>query len=352
LKILSSNRIIIPKVAFSYAGAIVGAGFTSGQELMQFFVSLESGIIPALILTTALFAVFGWATLNLSRIYQSTDYGSFLKCLLGPRIAQVFDILISVFLLGTLGIMMSAAGAVFEEHLGYSFQVGVGFISICIALVLISDVQGILWLNTVLMPAKFLIVLIVTVLIVFMPVSSLVAPDIMYIHPEPIGQSWYMASVLYVSYNLILGLAVLTSLGAANRSPKLSVAGIWGGLGLGAFAAIIVIALINNWPTVSQYQIPMLFLASQVHPVVKLLYTLVLVMGILTTAVACAYTLTIRSMHWIKSSYGLTLIFILILAMPLAQFGFARLVHVIYPLFGYAGIILLGCLAWRTYDSF
>ncbi len=352
LKKSRAGSAIIPKVAFSYAGAIVGAGFTSGQELMQFFVNLRSGHIPALILTTVLFAVFGWAALHLSRVYRSADYGSFLKCLLGSRAAQVFDGLISFFLLGTLGIMMSAAGAVFAEHLGGSFQIGVALLSFGIGLVLLSKVQGVFWLNTILMPAKFILVLIVGGLIMLSPGFSFAgSSEAASLYAEPITQSWFLASLLYVAYNLILGLAVLTSLGAVDLHPKLSWAGIWGGLGLGVFAGIIVAVLADNWPAVTGYQVPMLFLAGQVHPGIGLVYTLVLGMGILTTGVACAYALTVRVQHWLKRSYNTTLLLILILALPLAPLGFARLVHIVYPLFGLAGIILLACLAWRTIDS-
>lgn len=342
---------IIPKVAFSYAGAIVGAGFTSGQELMQFFVNLDSGLVPALILTTILFAVFGWAALYLSRLYGSADYGSFLKCLLGVKSAQVFDGLISFFLLGTLGIMMSAAGAVFEEHLGGHFLAGVALLSLGVGLVLLSKVEGVFWLNLFLMPAKFILVLIVGGLILFGPGFSPAGPEPQLLYAEPIIRSWYLASLLYVAYNLILGLAVLTSLGAAERHPKLDWAGIWGGLGLGAFAGIIVAVLADNWPAVTGYQVPMLFLAGQVHPGINFVYTLVLGMGILTTGVACAYSLTVRAKHWFRGSYKATLLLVLISALPLAPLGFARLVQLVYPLFGLAGIVLLACLAWKTVDA-
>jgi uncharacterized membrane protein YkvI len=344
-------QAIVFKVAFCYIGAIVGAGFTSGQELMQFFVSLEGKKVPALIIVAVLFAVYGWITLSLSQLYQSSDYGSFLKRLLGIRAAGLFDLMIGIFLFSGLGIMLSAAGAVFDEHLGLPFNWGVFLLGLGVAAVLFANVQGVLWLNTVLMPAKFLLVILVSGLIIFTSPYTPIIPDAAVLSMEPITHSWVLAGVLYVSYNLILGLTILVSLAGPNFGPNLNMAGIWGGLGLGIFAGVIVGALASNWPQIAGYQVPMLYLAGQIHPGVKLLYTLVLGMGILTTAVACAYTLTLRLARTLKIPYFPMLLVILVLAAPLAQLGFGQLVRLIYPVFGYVGLVLLVGLTWRALES-
>ena len=347
----TKQSINIAKVAFSYMGAVVGAGFTSGQELMQFFVALKAQKTAALLLVTVLFMVFGWATLYLNRKYRCKNYSSFLQCLLGNRIARLFDLLLGFFLFSGVGIMLSATGALFAEHLALPFSLGVSLLALTIIVVLAKEVQGILWINTILMPFKFIIIILVSVLIV-----ANVSPTHSFLGDyasgfEPVVYPWWLAGIVYVSYNLLLGLAVLVSLGETGWGPGLGRAGLWGGLGLGIFAGAIVLALNGYWPVVTQYQVPMVYLAAQVHPGIKILYISVLGMGMVTTGVSCAHTLTTRLAHSLRFPYFPILCLTAVVAIPLAQMGFGRLVRLIYPLFGYAGLILLIGLTWRTIEA-
>lgn len=100
-------------------------------------------------------------------------------------------------------------------------------------------------------------------------------------------------------------------------------------------------ALNKFLPVVLHYQVPMLYVAGDISPISKGIYTMVLWVGILTTAIANAYGFAQRFCHFTGISYSLSLLLTLILALPIAWQSFSVLVSKVYPLFGLLGIIIL-----------
>ena len=47
------------KLAFTYVGALVGAGFATGQELVRFFVNFETDGLKGVVLAGIGFALLG-----------------------------------------------------------------------------------------------------------------------------------------------------------------------------------------------------------------------------------------------------------------------------------------------------
>lgn len=116
---------------------------------------------------------------------------------------------------------------------------------------------------------------------------------------------------------------------------------IWGGSLLGVLILFNYLALCKFLPDVLHYQVPMLFVAGCISPGAKLVYTIILWVGILTTAIANAYGFAQRFSSFTSISYGFSLFITIILALPISLQSFSVLVSKVYPLFGLLGIIIL-----------
>lgn len=110
---------------------------------------------------------------------------------------------------------------------------------------------------------------------------------------------------------------------------------------MGTMVVLNYLALHKYLPMVLQYEVPMLYVAGQISLTAKRVYTLVLWMGILTTAIANAYGFAQRFARLTGISYSASLFLCMTLALPVSGQSFSGLVGKIYPLFGILGVAIL-----------
>ncbi|HBT48846.1 MAG: hypothetical protein XD49_0570 [Caldanaerobacter subterraneus] len=71
---MRKNSISSYKIAATYIGTVVGAGFASGQEILQFFVYHGKKGILGLLIVTLLFVFYGNAILFLGNCFRASSY--------------------------------------------------------------------------------------------------------------------------------------------------------------------------------------------------------------------------------------------------------------------------------------
>lgn len=160
--------------------------------------------------------------------------------------------------------------------------------------------------------------------------------------------SWMLAGILYVAYNFALAMVVLPEYQAVADRRDSVVGAALGGLLLGMVAMVCYLALMPSLPTILHYEVPMLYVAGTISVPAKIIYTIVLLLGILTTAIANAYGCAQRLSQFSGLEYRWSLMLTVTMALPLAFQNFAILVATIYPLFGVVGVIILLALLIRT----
>ncbi len=116
---------MLARVVSIYVGAVIGAGFATGQEIMQFFILHGSAGLKGAILAALLFAYLGGLVMFLSVSMQSCSYTRLLKFLIGAGAGRFMDILNLFMLLGGLSVMMAGSGAVLSEHMGLPVCFGI-----------------------------------------------------------------------------------------------------------------------------------------------------------------------------------------------------------------------------------
>jgi uncharacterized membrane protein YkvI len=76
---LKGDFWLLAKISTAYIGAVIGAGFASGQEIMQFFILHDGKGLTGAVLATLLFSYLGnrLLTNNLKHFYLYTIPGQF-----------------------------------------------------------------------------------------------------------------------------------------------------------------------------------------------------------------------------------------------------------------------------------
>lgn len=278
----------------------------------------------------------------LSITMQSCSYRNILGFLLGAKAGTLMDILNLIMLLGGLSVMMAGSAAVFEEHFGLPARSGVLLVAALTSMVLLGGLQGVLNANVCLVPLKFLAVVIISL-------AALLGAG----HPEITSPSqisggvaghWALAGFLYVSYNMVVPVAVLSSLGRVVPLKTGLSGGLIGGLLLGSAIFLVAIAELAYLPEAASYQIPLLYLAGRLGHPFRWGLGFLIWLAILTTAIANAHGFASRLAPEGGYRYRVIGIGACLFALPLSSFSFAGLVRVLYPLFGYAGLVLLASL--------
>lgn len=344
------KKISTFKVAATYIGTVIGAGFASGQEILQFFSVFGNMGLFGLVLVTVLFILFGYLIMELGMKLGATSHLKIIKLAGGNFFGSITDYIITFFLFGALTAMIAGAGAMFSQQFHLPAIWGNLLMAVITALTVLTGINGVI--NSISFVVPFLIaaVLGVSISTLFMPPQ-----DILYTQlssESGLITNWVWAAILYTSYNIVLATAVLGPLGAkAENHRTIRNGAVFGGLGLGIGAAAIYFALIRYAGEIQAIEVPMVYIAGRISYAVQIIYIVVLLAEVYTTATGSLYGFTSRISD-IKGSRGKILVIgTTVLAFIASQFGFTNLVRYLYPVVGYGGIILLISLLYSKYKG-
>ncbi|MDW7673910.1 MAG: hypothetical protein SCK28_05150 [Bacillota bacterium] len=334
------------QIAAAYIGTIVGAGFATGQEVLQFFAFFGIGGLAAIAFATLQFAVFGYLILNIANKLKAQSHLQLIRYISGPTIGYLIDLVITGFLFGALVTMAAGMGAIFTQQLELPNIIGIGLLLLVTMVTVFYGINGVISIVSYLVPALMLI-------IVGVSLNSLIGNFDNFIAnlewtatgsaPVPF---WPLSAIIYTSYNIVIAVAVLAPLGSLATDANQKQGAIMGAVGLGIGAMVINLAIIANVPAVLQYEVPMLFISNLAGPIVTVFYTIALVVGVYTTAVASLYGFAARVVAPESKSFRMLTFGSSVMAFFLAQFGFSTLVGILFSAVGYAGLLLLGSLVY------
>jgi len=334
------------QIAATYIGAVMGAGFASGQEIQQFFARFGIWGLAGIFLSACLFAFLGWITLDLQEKWHVCSYTEFFQRLLGRYWGIKADVLVTILLFVGILAMFTASGALFREYFGLSRWVGILLTAGLVFLALWFKGEGVLWINTVLIPLKFVLCLGIALAAIFLAKGG--DGEGLEVIANPLIKNWALSALLYVSFNLTLAVVVFASLGRDVQKPGARLGAVIGGLSLGLFAMVIGAALLR-FPDVYGLEIPMVAVAAKLGDWTAFLYVVILWLAMITAAIGNGFSLVIRLVDTGRVDYGQGMLLLFMMVLPLSGVKFSYVVQTGYPLFGYLGLVFLPFLFyfWR-----
>lgn len=330
------------RVAATYVGTVVGAGFASGQETLRFFASYGRLGLAGIAIATLLFCIFGILVMDLGRRLKARTHREILHHVCGPYVGRLMDGLVTLFLGATLAVMVAGGGAVFAEQMGLPRSAGTLLTASLASLTVLGGVRGIMTANSFVVPMLTgAVILLSAGTISHHGLGEILRTALPWPSLAPV-QAWWLAALLYVGYNLVLSISVLGPLGAEVGDRRTVVlGGLAGGLALGLLAAGIKLAVSAHLPEIGGFEVPMLFLARLHLPPVQWFYTLILWAEIYTTALACAYGFAGRASELAGGRYREVVVGMTCLALVGSGLGFSNLLSFLYPLFGFTTLVVL-----------
>lgn len=326
------------QIAFTYIGTIVGAGFATGQEILQFFTRYGYYSVPAILLSSLIMMWLGTKMMLIAKRVGARSYEDFNRHLFGDRAGSLISLFTLVILLGVNSIMLAGAGAIFQEHLGFHYQTGL-IVTIAGSFFLLRrGIKGILQMNSIVVPLMITLSLVVVFHTVHLPGAGrflLQSTDY-----SPL-RAW-LSPLLYTAFNLGMAQAVLVPLASHTESERsLKIGGILGGAGIGCMLLAANFAMSAYMPGIRQFEIPMGAIALKLGAIVQLIYLMLIFMEIFTTFVADMYGVTAQLKHRLPFQPQLITLVVMVFCYSLSQFGFSSLLSLLYPIFGAFSLIWL-----------
>ncbi len=315
--------------ALTYVGAVVGAGFASGQEILRFFSRYGHNGMLGIVLVGFSFAGLGYLALERGRGGDISSFGDLLESLYPPWLVRVAEGVTTAFLVVGLGVVASGGGSAIGQ-LGHTSRLFGAIITMGLIMAVTAwGSSAVTRANAVLVPYLIVMVCALAVVNWFKPPG----------HPgltEP-GSVWLLSAFLYLSYNIFTGIVVLLGLGRTLRSRKQSVlAAILG-------AAILVLLALMEHHTLVRLEdpgpLPLVDVAIKTHLVWGMLFAGCLWVALFTTGIAEAYAL--------YTQYGSRTLWLVAATGLFGLLGFDRLVQALYPAMGLVAVWLWIPLVYR-----
>lgn len=336
------NAVKVLQIAFTYIGTVVGAGFATGQEILQFFTRYGKWGVLTILLSTMLFIWLGTKMMLLAREIKASSYEDLNRRLFGDRIGQGLSIFTMVVLIGVNSVMLAGAGSVFMEHLGLHYQTGLWITLICTYLLLGRGIGGVMQLNSIVVP----MMLILSLAIISNTAGTPGATRFFTLGTDSSLLAVWASPLMYTAFNLSMAQAVLVPIGSHTASRRvIIIGGILGGAGVGFMLMAGHFALSAYMPGIVQYEIPMGSIAQQLGTTIQLIYILLIFMEIFSTFVADVYGVTLQLKQYIHVPPKWISVTILVICYVTSQFGFSSLLSVLYPVFGMFSLLWAFMLA-------
>lgn len=338
------KKISAIQVGSVYIGTVVGAGFASGQEILQFFGYFGLWGIAGLALAAFLFFVLGAKVMLTAYRTGSGSYTQVIDTVGGRLLGPPINFVLTFFLFGILVAMVAGTGAVFEQEFGLPLSAGLAVMAGLAGITVISGLGRVIDAISVVVP--FLIAAVLGV-----GLYRLCSSPVNLSWSSPASATlpgWHLSGLVYVSYNLTLAVPLLAPLTTLTAPRVLKKGAFLGALGLGASALVILLAILAGAPGVTGYEIPMLVVAGGISPAARLIYTLVLVAEVYTTAIGSLYGFVTRLVPANSPRFKPLTVLVAAGAFFAGHLGFSKVVATVYPAMGIAGLIFLAALVYSN----
>lgn len=332
---------------------LAGAGFATGQEALQFFsVFGFTGTIGASLLALSCYLWFCSTVMKDGHQLANAPSGSSMKASFryycGKPLGVFYEVYTTVFMFFVFVIMIAAAGSIFSEY----YQVNTWIGRLAMATVTLGTV--LLGLNRLVdIVSKFAYALVVFALAI--GIANIImhsdgfssASTFLENHEvTKAAKTWYLSGLIFPAMGGILLTPFLLRLGGLATSKREAQVGGW--VGGGAFmlaVSVMAFGVLAAIEELSSKDIPVLYISQQLSPVAALLFSVILIAAVFSTAVPMLWlTATAVMPDEGENGFKPLVLVLALFALAGSQFSFRTLINVLYPISGYLGLLLFVCV--------
>ena len=341
---MDNNKVSWVNV-IKFAGAVIafliGAGFATGQEVLQYFAGYgyEGLLVGAFVLICFVYLCSSFMCAGYDEHFPNTN--DIYRYYCGKYIGGFYDYFSIAFIYMSYIVMLGGAGGTFNQYYHLPPAYGAIFMLVVSVGVVILGLGKIVDVIGSIGPIIVLIALGVGAGAIITNPGG-IADGVALINsgtldPEKfirVGSNWFMSGFSYVGFCLLWLAAFCAAMGTKANSKKEAVMGATlGATGFVAGALVLAFGLLTQFESLYASDIPSLILA-----------------GIFTTAVPLLWTVSARfAQEKTTKFYALTAGLGAIACFVALMLPFRKIVNIIYGINGYVGILVILFMFAKTF---
>lgn len=336
------------KISLAFVGLLVGAGFATGQEVVQYFVSFGTSGIWGALLAGVIMTAAGAVILQLGSYFLADEHNFVFRNVSHPVMSKALDISVTATMFAIGFVMLAGAGANLEQQFDFPAWIGS---AIMVALVMVTGLMNVDKVSSVISLLTPLIIVAVIVAFVYtmlnLPGETATLTELAQEQESPVSP-WFLSALNYNGLALMLGVSMCLVIGGNYSNPKeAGVGGLAGGLLYTVMLVMAGVTLLLNMDKVEGTDVPMLELFNSMHPVLATIMVWIIFAMIYNTCIGMFYALGKRLTVNNPKRYTPVFLVTCLVGYAVSFVGFDTLMTYVYPVIGYVGIaMVLTMLFW------
>lgn len=323
----------------------MGAGFATGQEVVQYFTSFGINGVWGIIIAGVIMTIAGTVFLQLGSYFHASEHNAVFRKVTHPIVSKLLDIAV-IFTLFAVGfVMLAGAGSNMAQQFGWPAWVGSNLMLVLVLVTGLLDVDKVSNVIGLLTPT---IIIAVIALLIYtlmnMPENTGEVIDIASQTEAPIG-NWLLSAVNDNGLALILAVSMSLVIGGDHISPR--EAG-WGGVTYAILLGISGFVLLMGADKIGDSDVPMLVLVNEMGSTAGFLMAIVIFLMSFNTAIGMFYALGKRLASGRENRTYPIFVVGTLAGYGMSFFGFTTLMNYVYPILGYMGMfmVVVRVFAW------
>lgn len=332
-------------VALAFVGLLVGAGFASGQETIQYFLAYGYWGIVGAIIAGITIVIVGATLFQLGSYYLADDHSAVFHRVSNPIVSTFMDVSTMLTLFSIGFVMIAGAGSNLEQQFGFPTWVGAVIMTVLLLLSGLLDVDKLTRVISTITPFLILAVLaalFVTILNMPEHIGGLNELAMQNTPASGVFNNWLLSALNYASLCIIMAVSMILVIAGSQLNPReAGIGGLIGGMLFAVLLAILVFIIFLNMESAFGADFPLLMVFNSMHPAVGVVVSVVIYMMVYNTAVGMFYAMSRRLTHNRPSRFRAVYFTVVLIGFGLSFIGFASLIGWVYPVLGYLGMCLI-----------
>lgn len=341
-----ANPLKVIKIAGAYIAWVIGSGFATGQEVLQFFSSYGWMSYAVVGINLAGFILLGYLLMRAGFENKNDACFDHFRFFCGKVLGTGYSWLITVTLLLLIPVLFSGGGATLNEYYNIPKPIGSAVLAAAVLAVYLIGFEKMVGIISKLGPVIILFSLAVGIISLIQSWGSWEAVPVYAEALEPFRAAplWWLSGLLYLGLNFFPGSTYFTQLGASADSRKeLKWGAACGGIVVLLSIVIMSTSIMLNGNAIAGLDIPVLYLAQRISGIFGAVFSVMLVLGIFSSCSVMMWSVC-KNLTAKTHKNTLTAIGVAVFGYVISLFSFSKLLGTVYPLIGYAGLVYLGCV--------
>lgn len=305
-----------------------------GQEIYLFFGKYQTAGIIGIFLSSTLMGILIYKIFSISKQENIDNYEQFINHFgLSKTGKSVIQIIMSLFLLISFYVMIAGFSAYFSQTWHIPSYIGTAIIVLLCYQIFMGNIETVMKVNTILVP-----ILILSILLLSYKNQSQISLPIYSVSQSTMLEA-IIKAIIYTSYNSIILIPMLLSLAKWVRKHTQIITIVVFCIIILTILALSVFALIQTIDIdISKVELPTVYVAGQMNHHYQILYGVVILASIYTSAISAGYGF-LEKYRENKKQYKTKVILMCGIAFFISKIGFATLVNLLYPICGMLGLL-------------